>query len=161
MLLIISIGNSLRGDDGAGRVLADRIERWCAARGQSCRRIRTHQLTPDLAADIAVGDVTGVVFADARVGEEAGFTPVVQVRSLGGAEYANPVAHHLTPETLLAYARLLRHARPIVAWQVTVPGFDFGFGKRISVRTEQALQNVDAVLDASLAPGLMSSAQPI
>ena len=63
--LVIGYGNTLRGDDGIGPAVAEAV----AALGlPGVRVIVAHQLTPELAADLA--DAQLVVFVDAAVGGE-------------------------------------------------------------------------------------------
>src|SRR5262245_41264787 len=64
-VLVIGYGNTLRGEDGIGPAVAEEV----AARGlPGVRVIVAHQLTPELAADIA--DARLVVFVDAAVSGE-------------------------------------------------------------------------------------------
>ncbi|MCB0173868.1 MAG: hypothetical protein KDJ97_25330, partial [Anaerolineae bacterium] len=67
MLLIIACGNSLRSDDGAGLIFAERLEYACRALDVMVERISVHQLLPELAADIAAEAVQAVVFIDTRL----------------------------------------------------------------------------------------------
>ena len=48
MDLVIGYGNTLRGDDGVGVLVADALEGW----NQAVRTLSVQQLTPELAADI-------------------------------------------------------------------------------------------------------------
>ena len=72
--LAIGIGNTLRRDDGIGPWLAERIEEW---RLPGIRTKTVHQLTPEIAAEIA--EANAVLFLDASaVGESlAGSNEVV------------------------------------------------------------------------------------
>ncbi len=126
--LVIAWGNPLRGDDGAGPAVA----RTVAARGGATVRI-CHQLTPELAADVAAAG--RVVFVDARAGPtgRAGASARgVRVRRLR-KQHMPPVAvtHALAPEALLALARALYGAAP-PAFLVTVPGARFALGAGLS-----------------------------
>lgn len=62
MDLVIGYGNELRGDDGVGPKVAEAVEAWKLA-GVSVLALR--QLTPELAADLAV--VRRVIFVDAAL----------------------------------------------------------------------------------------------
>ncbi len=98
-VLLIAYGNPMRGDDGAGLALAERIEQIWRSQNVSVRSIETHQLTPELAADMAEADVSAVVFVDACAAEEGEpLTPTI--RPLSRAVDVNPaIGHHLQPRT--------------------------------------------------------------
>ncbi len=68
LLLIIGYGNSLRRDDGAGLVLAQRLAEQWKKDGHAVRLLLTHQLMPEMALDLAESDVAGVLFVDAERG---------------------------------------------------------------------------------------------
>ena len=152
MLLILACGNDLRRDDGAGLVLAGRLEALLLARGQEVERIAVQQWTPELAADIARADVRAVVFVDTRIdppraGDEDCSTDVdsrgseVRVETIPSEAGATAsLGHHLGAATLLAYARLLLAGRDLPpAWQVTAPGVDFDHGEGLSDDTSASL----------------------
>ena len=58
-ILIIGYGNTLRGDDGVGYKIAEIIEQWNI---NNITSLAVHQLTPDLAENIAQADT--VIFVD-------------------------------------------------------------------------------------------------
>ena len=134
--LVIGYGNDLRGDDRAGRVVAERIEAaglpGVAVRSQS-------QLTPELALDIAKADT--VVFVDADV--ECGRLSVrsVNARSRG----TRVMSHHTDPETMLLLARDMGGI-PREAHVVSIPATDLGLGLELSPETRAAVaEAVDTV----------------
>lgn len=134
MILIIACGNDLREDDGAGLLLAEQLERTWRSRLVDTRRIEVHQLTPELALEIARPEVATVVFVDTRAkpfcleagehqvqepGRQAAprmaapatsragkpLRPAVKVDPLSADGASSPsLGHHLGPATLLAYA---------------------------------------------------------
>lgn len=141
MLLIIACGNSLRSDDGAGLILAERLEQACLALDVAVERLSVHQLLPELAVDIAAEAVQTVVFVDTRLAEP-GDLPALQPLS---PEAASPsVGHHLSPTVLLLYAQALYHRCP-PAWQITVPGVNFDHGETLSETAQNALSHVPAL----------------
>ena len=92
--LYIGYGNSLRGDDGVGLFVAQRLQ-----------GLAVHQLTPDLAEPIS--QAAKVIFIDADVTLAPGEVcraPVVETQASLG--------HHCTPGELLAIARTLYGAAP-------------------------------------------------
>ncbi|GIK39864.1 MAG: hydrogenase [Chloroflexota bacterium] len=144
MILLISYGNDLRRDDGAGLVLADLIEQSWRIHQVAVKRLSVHQLLPELAEEIARPEVSAVVFVDARAVMAGEVNPRVRVESLSIDTQSPSLGHHLDPTTLLAYADWLYAGRP-PAWLVTVPGADFGYGEGLSEMVQQALAAAQAL----------------
>jgi hydrogenase maturation protease len=141
MILIIAYGNDLREDDGAGLILAERLACTWRLRGTPAHLVAVHQLAPELAADILEKDVTAVVFADARVSTSPGDGDVSVAPLEPAAEQSPSLGHHVQPEVLLSYARLLVAADSLPpAWLVTVPGMAFGYGERLSEVAQAAIR---------------------
>lgn len=138
MILIIGYGNSLRQDDGAGLILANTLARACRKYDLPARCITTHQLMPELAETIAAEEISVVVFVDTQVVLPSETEPSVQICTLAADISSPSVGHHLTPELLLLYARLLYGRHP-AAWLVTVPGIAFDHGESLSQLTQTAL----------------------
>jgi hydrogenase maturation protease len=134
--LVIGYGNDLRGDDRAGRVVADRIE----AAGLPGVTVRSQsQLTPELALDIARADT--VVFVDADVE-----CAQLSVRSVDARPRGSRVmSHHTDPETMLLLARDMG-GLPREAHVVSIPATDLRLGLELSPRTQAAVaEAVDTV----------------
>lgn len=147
MILIIGYGNELRRDDGAGLALAERLEQGCLGRGWSVRRLSLHQLTPELAAEVADPEVHEVLFVDARAaqGEDDCGVSLEALEPSGGAR--TTLGHHADPTVILAYASLLTDKPLPRAWLVTVPGTAFEHGQGLSPRAVAAVeQGTEAVL---------------
>ncbi len=117
-VLLIGYGNDLRGDDCAGRRVAEII----ADRGDGLIEVRSvHQLTPDLAPLIAEQDLA--IFADASSDK---LDELVQIRKLVPAEPSLTDAHVGTPPDLLALAGwLYGHCPEAYAVDITAENFDF------------------------------------
>ncbi|QEY33057.1 hydrogenase maturation protease [Synechococcus sp. RSCCF101] len=134
--LVIGIGNPLRGDDGVGALLAEE------AGGRS-----VHQLTPELAAELA--PLQRVLFidawlappdpSDAHAHVEA---PVPEPRldplPAGACGGVDGVSHRLEPPQLLAISAALYGRAPAAAW-LRVPGHAFAHGTEFSARLEYSL----------------------
>lgn len=135
MIVLIGYGNPLRRDDAAGPVLARLVEAWG---GRDDMKVLTpHQLVPELAEDLAESGVTAAVFLDAAVNDREGGGMIV-IRPVG-SERASPLfGHYFSPGDLLQYVKLLR-GTALPAWQITIPGNDFGYGEGFSRHTEQKL----------------------
>jgi hydrogenase maturation protease len=115
-VLVIGYGNPLRGDDGIGPAVAAAV----AALNLPGVRVRVvHQLTPELAADLA--DARVAVFVDAADGGE----PVAAVRVEPSPD-GGVMTHAADPRGLLALAVAVFGRAP-EAWLVTAAGADFGF----------------------------------
>ncbi|RQW84912.1 MAG: hydrogenase maturation protease [Geobacter sp.] len=128
MIVLVGYGNPLRRDDGAGPVLARMVEAWG---GRSDMKVITlHQLVPEIAEVLAETGVAAVIFLDACVNDCAG-GDMVAICPVGGEGSSPALGHHFAPGDLLCYAELLRKA-PLPAWQLTIPGIDFGYGEGLS-----------------------------
>ncbi len=129
-LLVIGYGNELRGDDGVGPKVAAAVAAWKQA---GVRALICHQLTPELAHDIAAA--RAVIFVDAALPAVA---PTVQVRAIAPADAAQLRAHTSDPPALLALAQTTFGRTP-PAWTITVPAVNFDFGERLSPLAEQGM----------------------
>lgn len=135
MILLIGYGNTLRGDDGLGPALVERLVR-CSSR-DDLRPVVCHQLTPELALELAAADVDAVLFAD------AGAAPppdgeIVQLRPLEPKPAETAVGHFGDPAALLFLAERL-YGRCPPAWMITLPGRDFGFSDTLSQAAQEML----------------------
>jgi|SRR5579872_2998230 len=128
MLLVIGYGNELRRDDGVGPRVARAVADWAVP---GVRALAVHQLTPELADDIARAEE--VMFVDAAVD---GGTAQVSVQPVRAALSNSPTNHATSPPALLALAEMLFGRRP-VAWLLTVAGRDLDFGEGLSSEAEK------------------------
>ncbi len=147
MILLIAYGNSLRRDDGAGFILAEKLEQLFLQAGQSVVRLEVHQLTPELSLDISKENISAVIFLDTRAVTESGDDLLIRVEKVAPAEIGSPsMGHHLDVSLLLAYTAYLFKTPP-PSWLVTVPGVDFNHGEGLSQVTTRAIENPPAELD--------------
>jgi hydrogenase maturation protease len=136
--LVIGIGNPLRGDDGLGWHVIEKL-REAPAHGMP-ELLACHQLTPELAAAVAQSD--RVIFIDAAAGAPAG---EVRLQHLGEpADKAQPGAfsHRLDPEILIQYTKTLYGRRPEAAL-ISVKSAAYDLSEELS---EAALGAVPRVL---------------
>jgi hydrogenase maturation protease len=139
-LLVIGYGNALFGDDGVGPRVAECVEDWCRP-GVLARSV--HQLTPELAADVAAAE--RVIFVDAAVrGERAECVSIVADKSMECA-----LDHALTPGALLALSRLAFGRAPAAAI-ILVPAEDFTLGHALSPCAQSGLERALALIAAQL-----------
>lgn len=141
MVLILGYGNSLRRDDGAGLLLAEKLDRLWRNAGAQVECLLVHQLTPDLAEVISRDIVTIVVFVDTRVASDPGDDLQVHLQRLEPTKMSQSLGHQSDPGSLLQIARDLFGRFP-VAWLLTVPGIDFGVGEGLSRTPQEALHQL-------------------
>jgi hydrogenase maturation protease len=129
VIAVVAYGNPLRGDDGAAWRVAERLERG----GDPIVVLTLHQLTPEVAA--LLSPVDGVIFVDASQGGRPGR---VSRRTLSTRAAPAPLAHHLSPEAVLALLTGLygTHPRAVL---VTIGGEDFSLGENLSVPVQRAV----------------------
>jgi hydrogenase maturation protease len=131
--LVIGYGNTLRGDDGAGQRVAERVNDWNLI---NVRSLSLHQLTPEVAAAIAEAEV--VFFVDAITPAEAPVTQV-QITQLQAETTSSQWAHFQDPRSLLLLTQKLYSKTPI-AYQIGIPAENFAFGESLSATTEAAVE---------------------
>ncbi len=125
-ILFIGYGNPLRGDDGFGWHLAQRLQDHF--REGEIEVAATHQLTPELAEPISRARY--VIFADASA--DPGADTLMLKRLWEGSSDAASVSHHLGPETLLTLARMLYGSIPQAAFLLTAGAHEFGYSEELS-----------------------------
>jgi hydrogenase maturation protease len=133
-VLVIAWGNPLREDDGVAWHVVEGLRRLQPRPSLPLLRLRhAHQLTPELAE--SVSHAAGVVFVDACRNGEPGQVVLEPVAPSAGQ---NPLAHSLTPQTLLLYAEGL-YGRTPQAVVVTIAGERFGMGEGLSPVVRRAI----------------------
>ncbi|MEX1317089.1 MAG: hydrogenase maturation protease [Synechococcaceae cyanobacterium] len=140
--VVLGIGNPLRGDDGVGAVLAERVG------GRS-----VHQLTPELAAELA--PIRRVLFIDAWLAPvPADAVPGPRLDPLGPAilPSGSGASHHLDPAQLLAITAALYGRSPEAAL-LRVPAYAFEHGTRLSPQLRASLPAAQSLLRQWLEAG--------
>jgi hydrogenase maturation protease len=132
MILILGYGNTLRSDDGAGQRVAETIAGWNLAH---VRSLSLHQLTPEIAADIAAAET--VIFVDAvSPAEEA--TTQIQVLPIQAEDTPTHWAHFQDPRSLLALTQQVYGTAP-PSWWILIPAINFEIGELLSAITQQGV----------------------
>ena len=121
--LIISYGNSLRGDDGVSFAVLDRVEERCIVPFDA---LREPQLDFEFSDEISNSSL--VIFVDASVDGDPGS---VDMQWLTPVENEVVRSHECSPGALLAYTAAV-HGRVPRASLVTVVGSDFCFTESLS-----------------------------
>ena len=131
--LVIGIGNSLRGDDGVGALLAEQVG------GRSVQ-----QLTPELAAELA--ELEEVLFIDAWLAPAGAAPRITAISPASGAAES----HRLEPAQLLAISQAL-YGRAPAARLLQVPATLFEHGTTLSAELQAALPRAQALMQGWLA----------
>ena len=135
-LLIIGYGNPLRGDDGFGYHAAERLQKVLID-DRDVTVLPLHQLTPELAADIARTE--RVVFIDAAADGETG---KLNCRAVAKAAFeAGAFTHHVTPGGLLGAAETLYGHAPEAVLN-SVAGQSFELSEKLTAAVAEALGRV-------------------
>ncbi|HTT66196.1 MAG TPA: hydrogenase maturation protease [Bryobacteraceae bacterium] len=119
--LVIGYGNSLRGDDGAGPLVASQI---------GAGAIACQQLTPELAEPMSRAG--RVIFVDAHADLPAGQIRVERIRPR-----LSQAIHRFDPETLLAWSQQL-YGRAPEALLVGIGAGSFDLGETLSPQARRA-----------------------
>jgi hydrogenase maturation protease len=142
--LIIGYGNALRGDDGAGYIVAELLSE--RVHDPEIEIFSRHQLTPELMETMA--HVRRVIFIDASVSGRAGKVSRIPLRP---APACSRFTHHVTPESLLAGAQALYGHTP-EATLYTIPGRFFETGDELTPSVRRAVNELVDTLEKELAP---------
>ena len=140
--LVIGYGNDLRSDDAAGVRAAGLL----AERHREHRTIVVRQLTPELAADIAMAD--RVVFLDAYPAEQNSASLRVERVREKADEHDSLVGHRSDPASLVRLTRYLFGTAP-EAWIVGIPAFSFDAGEAISPTTSHWIDEAVGLIEGS------------
>ena len=138
-LLVVGYGNPLRSDDGIAWRAAEQVRKELP---NITRVICVHQLTPELAEDVAAADV--VIFLDASdTGEPGGVRCEAVFTRLDGLRFS----HQLTPSEVLTLAFRLYSVRPR-AFLISIHADCFHHGQELSPAANQAIPDVLAQVRA-------------
>ncbi len=140
-VLIVGWGNPLRGDDGLGWHAAAMLAEDARLAGAGARVLRRHQLTPELAEDVARASLVVLVDADAGGGAPG----TVTVAPVEPDRAGPPLSHHLTPSALAALSDQVYGSVPPVLL-VRVAAASFQAGEQLSAEVEAALPAVVAAV---------------
>jgi hydrogenase maturation protease len=137
--LIVGFGNSLRGDDAIGEIVAQAFKGEAAIDGADV--VICLQLTPELAERLAVVDL--VIFIDAAAGTQPGCITITQVQRAPALTMG--LVHHLNPEELLFLSSSL-YGRSPAAFLVAVGAGSLELGEGLSAPVAAAVPAVIAAV---------------
>lgn len=140
-ILIIGYGNSLRGDDGVGQVIAEKIEEL---KVKNVDTLALQQLTPDIAEIISRYQV--VFFVDASQDK---LVNEVQVHDINCSGSAPRIEHAMTPENLLRLATDLYEATTKCKC-IVIPAQNFEFSETLSSLTESFIEPAIKIILAQI-----------
>lgn len=135
-ILIIGIGNTLRGDDGFGWEAVKRLEE--IINHDYVQTLYRHQLTPELAEDISFHDQ--VFFIDASIEIQPGELSITKLNT----DYKSLdhfSTHDLSPEGILNLCQYLYQKRPI-SYLFSVGAYTFEPIESLSPNVENTLDDV-------------------
>ena len=142
--LVIGYGNTLRSDDGAGQIVANQIVIWNLP---DVRSLAIHQLTPELAEDIA--NTNTVIFVDAVISSKQNLEKI-EIKILEcDNKYLN-FGHTENPRSLLYLSKIIYNKIPKAYW-ILIPAINFEFGEKISDITKkgikQSLKKIESIIN--------------
>jgi hydrogenase maturation protease len=141
-VLLVGVGNDLRGDDVAGLLVARAVAAW---RRPGVRVLERHQLLPELAADLAAAG--SLVVVDAAVGGPD--TATCEPAHPEAVPPHAPLAHGFRlPDLLTLAVRLNDRAPP--TWVVSVPARNFDVGADPSAVCRNGISSALGLLTAIL-----------
>ena len=150
-VLVIGYGNSIRGDDAFGPVVADRLEE--SSQLPCVSILSRHLLTPELAENIR--DARLVIFVDASADGAVGQVLCRRIYPDPGASMS--MAHHLEPGGLLLWTQEAYQRSP-EAYMVSTRGAAFEFADAelspaVAAAVPVAVQQIRELILGSLIPG--------
>lgn len=131
-ILLIGYGNSLRGDDAVGPVVAGFVEAWNLA---NVKVIARQQLTPELADDLVQADIAYFIDASADMTLKQ---PLVQDVDMLPE---STVSHFSSPKTLLTLTRQL-YGREPRAYIISVPAQSFDLREGLSAKARCGVEEM-------------------
>jgi hydrogenase maturation protease len=151
-ILAIGYGNDLRCDDGVGVKIAQIIDRW---NKPGVRSLAVHQLTPELAAEIAESQLA--IFIDAYQASQEQNLQICPVEPMNSDTFSS---HSSNPQSLLTLTRIVFGRCP-PAWLIAVPGVNFELGEHLSPIAQQglnqALEQIDRLLKSAIVNNSLES----
>jgi len=154
--LVLACGNTLRGDDGVGPLLAVWVEERFAAEPQ-VRVIARQQWTPELSQDISESE--SAIFVDCAVDAAPGEVKVAEVTP-AKASGLGLATHHVGAAELLALSNDLYGAMPRTSLLLTVGAGSTESGESLSELVRAALSRAQHILEETMLRFLHEAVEP-
>jgi hydrogenase maturation protease len=129
-ILVIGIGNELRGDDNAGRIVANQIEKLNLP---DVSVLSVVQLTPEMAENLS--KVSHAIFIDASHFDK---DHRLRVRQISASTEPQTSTHSSSPEELLGLTARLYQTAPI-SWAIDIPAESFELTTSISETAQRGI----------------------
>ncbi len=140
-ILVVGYGNTLRGDDGVGQIIAEKIEEL---KIPNVETLALHQLTPDLAGSFAGYDEIFFIDASEEITQcEA------QVFDISPSETPAQIEHAMTPQNLLRLSQDLFSSLPR-SYCVIIPARSFEFTEELSSITMANIEPAIKIITARI-----------
>ena len=156
-VLVIGVGNTLRGDDAIGHTVAAALEPYVAQTGIDV--VTVHQLLPELALTLRQARLLIVV--DAAVDVAPGRVVGKLERPAGGLR---TVGHFETLQNVLDIARRVFHHAP-ETWTVSIGGARWDVGASLSPAVDaaipKALHRIEYIIAARCPAFLLHAPRPL
>lgn len=131
-LLVIGVGNPIRGDDALGWAVAEGLQERLPAGVAEC--VCVQQLTMDLVEPVS--QARAVYFVDARTGAPPG--ELFSATITANTSLDSPASHFFDPQTLLAAVQALYGSHP-PAYLLTIGAASFAYGADLSAPVREAV----------------------
>ena len=134
--LILTYGNPSRGDDALGPALFDLLEKHKQETNgfTDIDLLTDFQLQIEHAIDLE--DREYVLFVDAGISCVEPF----EYQALEAQRDDSFTTHAMSPSSVLAVYRQIKHCNPPPAWLLTIRAYEFGLGKSMSEKARANLQ---------------------
>ena len=140
-ILVVGYGNTLRGDDGVGQIIAEKIENLGLPNVET---LAIHQLTPDMAG--MMKDYNMLIFIDAS---EDITIDETQVFDLFPSKNSAAIEHAMSPDNLLRLCLDLYSICP-ESYIVLLPARIFSFTEELSDITKAAIPEAINIITAKI-----------
>jgi hydrogenase maturation protease len=139
VILVVGIGNPLRGDDGVGAHVVNEIASMTLP---NVKTVAVHQLLPELAAEL--GNTRLMILIDAMIVDQESESTVSWERVKPACDRTT-LSHVVTPSLLLSLTESLFGRAP-ETWLITIPicppGFGWQLGESLRDRTQGAIESI-------------------
>ena len=140
-LTVFAWGNTARGDDAIGPLLAERLR---AMQTPRLRVIEDHQLNIEHVTDLSKDGVA--LFIDASLEVDEGF----RLERIGPSKEGNFSTHAISPQALLNVYQQAMGESPPDAWLLHVAARNFGLGAKPGEIATRAIDQASCFLEALL-----------